>query len=126
MLIDFGAALNLALLPAGYFNPSGTPSYAPPEFLRKKKGPQGDVWALGVVMLFVWAYVKLPEGEWLLPGVWDEGGDAEMRAWLREVTELTEKCSGKRSILGEMLKEDPEERISSADLVHRILAGERS
>lgn len=126
VLIDFGAALNLATLPAGYFNPSGTPSYAPPEFFKRKKGPEGDVWALGVVLLFVWGYVRLPDGEWLLPGVWDEGGDVEMRRWLGEVSELRQRLTGGRPVLGEMLKEDPGERVSSAGLVCRLRAGEVS
>ncbi|KAI8819144.1 kinase-like domain-containing protein, partial [Fimicolochytrium jonesii] len=49
VLIDFGAALDLDVLPKDYFNPSGTPSYAPPEFLLKRKGPEADVWELGIV-----------------------------------------------------------------------------
>lgn len=126
VLIDFGAALNLDVLPAGYFNPSGTPSYAPPEFLCRKKGPEGDVWALGVVMLFVWRYVKLPDGNWLLPGVWDEGGDAEMREWLDEVSNLRARWCVERPVLGELLKEDPGARISSAELVRRLTASETS
>lgn len=126
VLIDFGAALNLTILPQSYFNPSGTPSYVPPEFLKKKKGPAGDVWALGVVMLFVWGYVRLPDGEWFLPGVWEEGGDVEMRMWLEEVRELKERWCEERPVLREMLDEDPGERISSADLVRRLAAAEGS
>lgn len=126
MLVDFGAVLNLAVVPNDYFNPSGTPSYVPPEFLNKRKGPAGDVWALGVVMLFVWGYMRLPDGEWLLPGVWDEGGDVEMRAWLDEVRDLKERWCKERPVLEEMLNEDPKERISSADLAYKTTAAEGS
>lgn len=122
VLIDFGAALNLAVLPDGYFNPSGTPNYAAPEFLDKRKDAngKGDVWALGIVMLFLWAHVKLPDGDWLLPGTWDEGGDIEMRQWLGEVNRLGQVERKQGTVLGEMLQEDPAERIGSADLVRRL------
>lgn len=120
VLIDFGAALNFAVLPADYFNPSGTPSYAPPEFLDRRKGPEGDVWALGVVMLFVWGYLRLPDGEWLLPGVWDAGGGVEMRAWLSEVKGLRGQVGKEVPVLVEMLNEDPDERIGSVELVRKL------
>lgn len=122
VLVDFGAALNFAVLPDDYFNPSGTPSYAAPEFLLRKKGSrgEGDVWALGIVMLFAWRHVRLPDGEWLLPGVWDEGGDADMRRWLGEVRTIWDKERKLGSILGEMLQEDYEERITSLDIVKRF------
>lgn len=63
VFIDFGAALNLAILSEDYFGPSGTPSYVPPEFLVKRKGKEGDVWVLGLVMLSVWGTIKLPAGK---------------------------------------------------------------
>lgn len=120
VLIDFGAALNLAHLPS--FNPSGTPSYVPPEFLDKRKGVEGDIWGLGVVMLFVWGNVTLPDGDWLLPGVWDEGGDVKMRQWLGIIGTLTAQERAKGGILGHMLEEDPDKRIRSDELVTRLAA----
>lgn len=77
-------------------------------------------------MLFVWGYVRLPYGEWFLPGVWEEGGDVEIRMWLEEVRELKERWCGERPVLREMLDEDPGERISSADLVRRLAAAKGS
>lgn len=122
VLVDFGAALDFAVLPDDYFNPSGTPSYAAPEFLDRKKGRggEGDVWALGIVMLFLWGYVTLPNGEWLLPGVWEEGGDTEMRQWLGEINRLGQVEREKGTTLGEMLQEDPAKRIRSVNLVERL------
>lgn len=75
-------------------------------------------------MLFVWGYVILPDGEWLLPAVWDEGGDVEMREWLGEVRDCKERWAGERPVMREMLSEDPEERISSAELANRLEAAE--
>lgn len=128
VLVDFGAALDFhstVLLPRDDwdFNPSGTPSYAPPEFLDRKKGRggEGDVWALGIVMLFVWGRVGLPDGEWFLPGVWDEGGDTEMRRWLAEVNRMGQAERDEGSVLGEMLYDNPVQRIRSVDLVQRLL-----
>lgn len=120
VLVDFGAALNLAVLPEGYFNPSGTPSYAPPEFLHRRKGPKGDVWALGIVMFYAWGHVELPDGAWLLPAVWDEGGDIEMRKWLGEMGRLGEIERKKGTVLGQMLQEDPQERIDSVELTRGL------
>lgn len=120
VLIDFGAALDYGKLPQTYFNPSGTPSYAPPEFLQGRKGPEGDIWALGIVMLFVWGHIELPHGEWLLPGVWDEGGDIEMKTWLDVVDKLGESERKQGAILGNMLKKDPEDRIGSLEIMQRL------
>lgn len=123
VLVDFGAALDFTTLPENYFNPSGTPNYVPPEFLDRRKGPEGDIWALGIVMMFIWGYVKLPDGGWLLPGVWDEGGDTEMREWLREVKVLRDKAGKQGPWVREALEEDPGRRVGSAALVQMLLNG---
>lgn len=118
VLIDFGAALNHKVLPEGWFNPSGTPPYAPPEFLQRRKGSAGDVWALGVTMLFAFKYVKLPDGEWILPHVFEEELVLEeMKGWLNVVEgwrrALTEQDRG---LLAGMLEQDPDKRIVAAEL----------
>lgn len=128
--MDFGATLHVNSInspsSAYVFNPSGTPSYAPPEFLHKTKGltGKGDIWALGVTMLFVWGYVRLPDGAWLLPGVWDEpsrGHREEMQQWLLHVRMLRDGSAGEqRPELRTMLADDPGERIGSADLELRL------
>lgn len=75
-------------------------------------------------MLFVWGYVRLPDGEWLLPGVWDEpsrGDREEMQEWLRHVKVLREGSAGdERPELRRMLADDPDQRIGSADLELRL------
>lgn len=116
VLIDFGAAVDYAIVPRDWFNPSGTPSYVPPEFIDRRKGPEGDIWGLGITMLFVWRLVQLPEHDWLLPGVWDEGGDVALRQWLAEVETLATGDHKHSAILRRMLEQDPDRRISSTEL----------
>jgi serine/threonine protein kinase len=124
VLIDFGAALDFTKLPqGGYFNPSGTPSYVPPEFLNRKKGPKADVWALGVVALFALGHLPLPGGNWLLPATLNEGKDrSQMLQWLDEIDTLRSGQDVGRSSLARMLDSDPDARISSSDLVQQLRA----
>lgn len=124
VLIDFGAALNHKVLPVDWFNPSGTPPYAPPEFLQRRKGSAGDVWALGVTMLFALKYVKLPGGEWILPHVFEhELVLKEMRSWLNEVERWRQVLvGGEYGLLVEMLEQDPDQRIVAAGLEARLKA----
>lgn len=118
VLIDFGAALNHKILPGNWFNPSGTPPYAPPEFLHREKSSAGDVWALGVTMLFAFKYVNLPDGEWILPHVFENALVLEeMRSWLGEVERWRQMLAGgAHSLLADMLEQDPNERILAAQL----------
>lgn len=119
VLIDFGAALNHKSLPADWFNPSGTPPYAPPEFLQRRKCSAGDVWALGVTMLFAFKYIKLPDGEWILPHIFEqELVLEEMKSWLREVDGWRmELANGNHHhLLADMLEQDPNKRITATEL----------
>lgn len=118
VLIDFGAALNHKVLPADWFNPSGTPPYAPPEFLHRGKGDAGDVWALGVTMLFAFKYVRLPDGDWILPHVFQEAlALEEMNSWLTEVEGWRQMLLGHdHDLLAEMLEQNPDKRIVAAEL----------
>ncbi|KAK2600580.1 hypothetical protein N8I77_010102 [Diaporthe amygdali] len=118
VLIDFGAALNHKSLPADWFNPSGTPPYAPPEFLQRRKCSAGDVWALGVTMLFAFKYIKLPDGEWILPHIFEQDLVLEeMKSWLREVDGWRmELANGNHHLLADMLEQDPNKRITATEL----------
>lgn len=118
VLIDFGAALNHKMLPLDWFNPSGTPPYAPLEFLQRRKGSAGDVWALGVTMLFAFKYVRLPDGEWILPHAFeDEVVLEEMTNWLNSVEGWRQELvDGVHGLLAEMLEQDPNKRIVAAEL----------
>ncbi|KAI1747077.1 kinase-like domain-containing protein [Xylaria castorea] len=65
VLIDFGISFS-----QGHPKPAGgTPWYLPPEFMLnwKLRGPASDIWALGVVMLWVLGHIPFPDGsckEW--------------------------------------------------------------
>ena len=122
VLIDFGAAFFLtAVGPQARSVPSGTPPYVPPEFLQRRKGEQGDVWALGVVMLFALGCVALPDGGWLLPSVFEEGEDRrEMKCWLEGIERLRRAVAEKDPLVGRMLEPDPDARIGSRELRDRV------
>lgn len=121
VLIDFGAALNCTVQPVELFNPSGTPPYVPPEFLQRRKRSAGDVWALGIVMLFALRHISLPDGNWLLPNVFEDGAVLQdMLAWLAEVERLRKDVANTDVVLAEMLEADPESRITSSELVLRL------
>ncbi|KAK1988621.1 kinase-like domain-containing protein [Colletotrichum cereale] len=125
VLIDFGAALvNPSTLPLDGWTPSGTPPYAPPEFFQKRKGYAGDVWGLGVTMLFCFGYTSLPAGDWILPHVFDdEDVKSEMVAWLGEVDKSRKTIlGGICQLLVEMLDPDPVVRIKSHELSERLRA----
>lgn len=117
VLIDFGAAFDEQAVGPDYFVPSGTPSWTPPEFLDRIKGKAGDVWSLGVVMLFAMRYVALPDGEWILPHALEGGKPKEeMQKWLDEVDCLRVRVERDHPVIARMLTADPEARISSEQL----------
>ncbi|KZL70611.1 serine threonine protein kinase [Colletotrichum incanum] len=123
VLIDFGAALIYpSTLPFNGWTPSGTPPYAPPEFFQKRKDYAGDVWGLGVTMLFCFGYTSLPAGDWILPHVFeDEDVKSDMVAWLDEVEKLRKTIlDGSTQLLAEMLQSDPCVRIKSGELAERL------
>lgn len=124
VLIDFGAALNHRVLPPDWFNPSGTPPYAPPEFLQRRKGNAGDVWALGVTMLFAFKHIKLPDGEWILPHAFENALVLEeMTSWLDEVENWRQVLAeGPHGLLADMLEQDPNKRIVAAELELQLKA----
>ena len=124
VLIDFGAALNHKVLPEGSFNPSGTPPYAPPEFLQRRKGNAGDVWALGMTMLFAFGHTKLPDGDWILPHVFEEELVLkEMKDWLNYVEGWRIVLGGQDDgLLGHMLEKDPDKRIAATELELQLKA----
>ncbi|KAF5518712.1 Serine/threonine-protein kinase ppk34 [Colletotrichum aenigma] len=126
VLIDFGAALvNPESLPEGGWTPSGTPPYAPPEFFEKKKCQAGDMWALGVTMLFAFGDIPLPDGSWILPHVFEnEDAKDEMMQWLLRIESKGKSLdhAGDGSLLAQMLHWNPGPRISSDDLVRHLEA----
>ena len=63
VLIDFGLSTDNAR-DSGVAQTAGTPWYIPPEFMENPtegRGQLGDVWALGVVMLYLHRLLPIPE-----------------------------------------------------------------
>lgn len=94
VLIDFGIASDAAVLNHN----AGTPWYLPPEYLsRRMRGPPGDIFALGVSMLWVLRKYKLPDkhaAEWRIVdldhSVFErrERAEGAMRKWLEALKYL--------------------------------------
>jgi serine/threonine protein kinase len=122
VLLDFGAAIHQPNDAPVAFSPSGTPPYTPPEFLQERKGPEGDVWALGITVLFARGFVKLPDGEWMLPHALEGRKEAreEMIEWLVEIDQWRQRLKDDETVLAMMLEEDPDVRIPSSRLVKEL------
>jgi serine/threonine protein kinase len=64
VLIDFGLSSDSTRASAAATQTAGTPWYVPPEFMDNPltgRGPPGDVWALGVVMLYLRRRLRIPD-----------------------------------------------------------------
>ncbi|UKZ73641.1 hypothetical protein TrVFT333_001291 [Trichoderma virens FT-333] len=91
VLFDFGMACKIDERPGG-----GTPWYLPPDMIENKnRGLPGDIWAMGVTMLYVLQKIKMPERMtrgWnlreLVPPVKKESSAfVQMNDWLNIVAE---------------------------------------
>lgn len=125
VLIDFGHATS-----TDYSPPSGgTPWYPPPEFLsRKKRGPPSDVFALGVVMIFLLGHIAIPESgqqskSWRIAQVNSESASSAtiaMATWLgviQDARQSLEVATDRTTqLVVRMLKPRPRERITAREL----------
>ena len=118
VLIDFGLSSD-STQDSDTFCTAGTPWYVPPEFLqnpRTGRGLPGDVWALGVVMLYLRDRLPIPEkGKawkiWAAASQTDPGAEAaimSVREWIKEV-------QGGRTRLGSGLEDDLIRHMTSPD-----------
>lgn len=119
--LDLGPTMNDSRLCT-----TGTIWYAPPEYLEKKRGIKGDMYGLGIVMLYVWQYISLPEEQ---RPVHSRGTvlDLDLREFSIEMTEWVRAIEGLRlelvvgtpqeRILTRLLPAIPDERISSQGLL---------
>lgn len=84
-ICDFGISMQPALQPVRYGG--GTPAYLPPECRRGIRGRPGDVWACGLVMMFVLGICPLPSpGKWKVANVHMGMDDSvKMEKWLDEI-----------------------------------------
>ncbi|KAL2145768.1 hypothetical protein VTI28DRAFT_6267 [Corynascus sepedonium] len=118
----------------------GTPWYVPPEYIYgRQRGPPSDVWALGVVMLYVMGKISWPDirGDrrhprhlyWTIAHVHEKRRNLQvtavtrMQAWLNEVTairnslDLHDKLE--RLVHG-MLAPNPGQRLTMKDIVNQL------
>ncbi|KAK4234978.1 kinase-like domain-containing protein [Achaetomium macrosporum] len=118
----------------------GTPWYVPPEFIGLgKRGAPSDVWALGVVMLYVTGKISWPDVRahrahprhlyWSIAHVHERDRSLQtpavtsMRRWLSELTavrsglDIHDKLE--RLVHG-MLAPNPKERLTTKDIVNQL------
>ncbi|KAF0315939.1 map kinase kinase skh1 pek1 [Colletotrichum asianum] len=130
VLIDFGLSSELKDTAV---HVGGSPWYIPPEYaLHGRRGAPGDVFALGVVMLFVLGKIPLPDQQrglnWVIADVRKGGpGNAAwdmMFQWLEKVEHASRSSDGLQHpalnvIVREMLV-TVSERISVGDLLRLL------
>ncbi|KUI64127.1 Serine/threonine-protein kinase tousled-like 2 [Cytospora mali] len=126
VLIDFGLASSADSVQGG-----GTPWYLPPEYTLNKRGLPGDVFSLGVVMLYVMRRIPLPETwdkyrPWPLHRAKEPTNLAAMRSWQDEVHLQAEALSSNTifarqarlyDAVRHMLAVNPEDRVTASELV---------
>ncbi|KAH7016549.1 kinase-like domain-containing protein, partial [Microdochium trichocladiopsis] len=137
-LLDFGLAR-----PGPYtYHASGSPWYTPPELLNDGfRGFASDVWALGIVMLYVYGIFSLPDlsSGWAIKDAVlknpqsenekDKRARTAHEKWLAKVEETRKnlpKDDPPLAIVAQMLHNLPSERIKIRDLNASLSAALRS
>ncbi|KAL7962992.1 putative serine/threonine protein kinase [Trichoderma compactum] len=124
VLFDFGMACYVNRRPGG-----GSPWYLPPELMHNNtRGLPGDIWAMGVTMLYVLRKIKIPEKMargWdirELPPSAGEGSSAkaQMRSWINFITkeraQLDRNDNGVENAVFQMLEVERELRAVAEDI----------
>lgn len=128
VLIDFGLSTELS---DERVHNGGTPWYVPPEFLDVgKRGAPGDVFALGVVMLYVLGKIPLPELhvpklQWRIAEARIHQSEAQntMDSWqtvVRKAADELDVASQLESMVKKMVSPKPGKRITLDSLVERL------
>lgn len=119
VLIDFGLVTALGDLPVR----GGTPWYIPDELLSSdSRGPESDVFALGVDMLYMLKKLPLPEStgpQWHIGSIRND--PTPMRRWLDKIVDVQRglEPKGLEGIVKDTLIALPNKRISADDVIHR-------
>ncbi|KAI1347196.1 kinase-like domain-containing protein [Xylaria sp. FL0043] len=138
VLIDFGLSFQVSNTVTSIG--CGTPWYLPPEFTRtgKHSGPESDIWALGIVMLWLLGYIGLPERNYhpwpvedMIPG--RTASDSRERAmkhmgdWIDYIAHIRANYllpggGDLERIVNKTLQVDEEARINAASLSEQLRA----
>jgi len=122
-ICDFGYSLQHAVKPVR--SSIGTHTYIPPEFIvGSLRGRPGDIWAAGLVIMFVLGIMPLPNpGYWKISDIQGKSNAAtrKMRDWLGEISLYKESIPAKHSLLQRMLELDPTDRITASDLAKELI-----
>ncbi|KAL6900402.1 kinase-like domain-containing protein [Trichoderma evansii] len=131
VLIDFGWSSS------GNVHTAGSPWYIPPEYEKKgQRGAGGDIFALGVVMLFLLGMIPLPELQ-SPPLIWHisrlRGGGPEtfaavetMNRWLIIVEEAAKEFAvdpdniGVGGIVAKMVVKEVKRRITGPEIIQAL------
>ncbi|KAK3936417.1 CAMK protein kinase [Diplogelasinospora grovesii] len=136
VLCDLGLSTHVKNPPSN----GGTPYYIPPEFIGfKHRGAPGDVWALGVTMLYVLGKIPFPESRahkehprrlfWLIAKVNNARDSArpyavaQMQQWLSEVNATRAKLNTKdklERLVHDMLSPNPAQRIRMHTVMNEL------
>ncbi|KAM0463010.1 hypothetical protein ACHAPV_003135 [Trichoderma viride] len=91
VLIDFGLATSTNEMKAG-----GTAKYIPPDVLTNSRGSPGDIWALGITMLYLFGKIQYPETSgrnWNIHELSSEENYNRMMVWLKYVSKARSTLS---------------------------------
>lgn len=123
VLLDFG----LATYSNEPTSTGGTPWYVPPEYRTDNiRGTAGDIWALGVTMLYILRKTPLPERtvmDWLICDATVRLSEASRRmmAWVDKVSQmrntLERATNTVEKLVYSMLEEKPDLRIRAGQIV---------
>ncbi|PTB39495.1 hypothetical protein M441DRAFT_28616 [Trichoderma asperellum CBS 433.97] len=129
VLIDFGLATS-----ANEWNAGGTPWYLPPDLLDyNSRGSPGDIWALGITMLYLLGRIKYPENNkpgWLMRELNHNGNSRKrMEDWLQYILTVRARLSpvnmgtGRNKlehIVFNMLESDSDLRINAENIISTL------
>lgn len=129
VLIDFGLATSTNEWHAG-----GTPWYLPPDLLDyNSRGSPGDIWALGITMLYLLGMIDYPEKSrpgWLMRELHHEKRSRNrMKDWLQHILAIRAKLSPVNIgtginkleyIVFNMLESESELRINAENIISTL------
>ncbi|KAI0503380.1 kinase-like domain-containing protein [Xylaria bambusicola] len=136
VLIDFGLSFQVGN--SAQSRGCGTPWYLPPEYMTsgRVEGPETDIWALGVIMLWLFGYIGLPERTyegWQLPDISPVGTQVDahekamdqMDSWINCILSvrqrfITPKSTKLAQLVGKMLETKASARIDAVSLSQEL------